>query len=120
LLRWSRTTVEGLVLADSPIVVFTDVGPSVLTDGGGDHRAEADPDVAFHAARSTWPRQQVAMVLMASNGVARGLDGLFADWSAVRDLATSSGPEAVLDQVRVVEDDTSQRHDQALVVADFT
>jgi len=32
LLRWSDTEVEGLVLADSPIVVFTAEGPSVLAD----------------------------------------------------------------------------------------
>lgn len=32
LLRWNATTVEGLVLADSPIVAFTASGPSVLAD----------------------------------------------------------------------------------------
>lgn len=32
LLRWTDTTVEGLVLADSPIVAFTAEGPSVLAD----------------------------------------------------------------------------------------
>lgn len=32
LLRWNDTTVEGLVLADSPIVAFTPDGPSVLAD----------------------------------------------------------------------------------------
>lgn len=32
LLRWTDTTIEGLVLADSPIVAFTDDGPSVLSD----------------------------------------------------------------------------------------
>jgi hypothetical protein len=32
LLRWSETTVEGLVLADSPVVAFTPAGPSVLSD----------------------------------------------------------------------------------------
>jgi hypothetical protein len=32
LLRWSDTTVEGLVLADSPIVAFTSDGPQVLSD----------------------------------------------------------------------------------------
>jgi hypothetical protein len=31
-LRWTDETVEGLVLADSPIVVFTDAGPDVLAD----------------------------------------------------------------------------------------
>lgn len=32
LLRWNATVVEGLVLADSPIVAFTASGPSVLAD----------------------------------------------------------------------------------------
>jgi hypothetical protein len=32
LLRWNDTTIEGLVLADSPIVVFTSDGPSLLAD----------------------------------------------------------------------------------------
>lgn len=32
LLRWTDTVVEGLVLADSPIVAFTESGPFLLTD----------------------------------------------------------------------------------------
>lgn len=32
-LRWNDTVIEGLVLADSPIVAFTSAGPSPLTDG---------------------------------------------------------------------------------------
>lgn len=32
LLRWTETTIEGLVLADTPIVAFTRNGPSVLAD----------------------------------------------------------------------------------------
>ena len=31
-LRWSEDVVDGLVLADSPVVVFTDVGPHLLAD----------------------------------------------------------------------------------------
>lgn len=32
LLRWNDSTIEGLVLADSPIVAFTGTGPSLLAD----------------------------------------------------------------------------------------
>ncbi|SDJ82713.1 Protein phosphatase 2C [Actinopolyspora mzabensis] len=47
ILRWDERTVEALVLADSPIVVFTDSGPEAVTDdrlhalrttGNGDYR----------------------------------------------------------------------------------
>lgn len=172
--RWSATTVEGLVLADSPIVAFTSTGPQVLADErlaamprGGGYRdrlragagyddehvvalrdaggaigrlrnqeggfwvAEADPDAAYYAVRATWPRADVSSVLMASDGVSCGVDsyGVFADWSAVRELATREGPEAVLDAVRKAEEtdrDGSRwprpkpHDDQALAVIDFT
>lgn len=32
LLRWTDSTIEGLVLADTPVVAFTEAGPSVLAD----------------------------------------------------------------------------------------
>jgi hypothetical protein len=172
-LRWSDTAIEGLVLADSPIVAFTADGPSVLADtrisslprgagyrdrllsGGGygeNHVAalrkavettatrrnveggfwvaEADPDAAHQAERASWPREDVTAVLMASDGVTCGIDtyGVFPDWSALHDLATTKGPEAVLDVVRAAElsDPDGKRwprpkphDDQALVVADF-
>lgn len=173
LLRWTDSTIEGLVLADSPIVAFTKNGPAALiderlatmprgagyrdrlTEGGGydeNHLvalrkavettstrrnveggfwvAEADPDAAHYAERSTWPRDEVTTVLMASDGVACGVDTyhVFADWSAVRDLAKAAGPEAVLDRVRAAEatDPDGVRwprpkphDDQALVMAHF-
>lgn len=173
LLRWTDTTIEGLVLADSPIVVFAAAGPTVLADSrlasmprgagyrdrltagegydenhlvalrkamtnmaarrnveGGFWVAEADPDAAHYAERATWPRDQVATVLMASDGVSCGVDsyGVFPDWSAVRDLVAGEGPEAVLDRVRAAEqadpDGTrwprpKPHDDQALVVVNF-
>ncbi len=172
-LRWTDSVVEGLVLADSPIVAFTREGPSLLADsrltsmprgdayrdrlaaGGGygsDHVlalrssagvvgrlrnqeggfwvAEADPDAAHYAKRATWPRESLSTVLMASDGVSCGVDtyGVFADWSAVRDLAARSGADAVLDAVRTAErsDPDGSRwprakphDDQALVLVDF-
>lgn len=45
MLRWSAETVEGLVLADSPVVVFTGDGPSVLSD----ERLSALPPGAYRA-----------------------------------------------------------------------
>jgi hypothetical protein len=173
LLRWTDTAIEGLVLADSPIVAFTESGPAVLTDNrlaamprgagyrdrlsagagydethlvalrnavekmsahrnveGGFWVAEADPDAAHYAERTTWRRDQVTTVLMASDGVSCGVDsyGVFPDWSAVRDLVTESGPEAVLDRVRAAEQQdldgarwprAKPHDDQALVVVNF-
>lgn len=172
LLRWTDTIIEGLVLADSPIVAFTSSGPSPLVDSrlgglprggyrdrltsgagydenhlvalrqsaesaaalrnveGGFWVAEAEPDAAHYAERATWPRESVSTVLMASDGVACGVDTyhVFPDWAAVRDLAKAAGPEAVLDRVRAAEaaDPDGSRwprakphDDQALVVAHF-
>lgn len=173
LLRWTDTSVEGLVLADSPIVAFTDDGPSLLADtrierlprgdgyrnrlsGGGGYGenhvvalrkaveatatrrnveggfwvAEADPDAAHHAERTTWPRDTLKTIMMASDGVACGVDtyGVFTGWQEVRELAAVAGPEAVLDRVRSAEqaDPDGVRwprpkphDDQALVIAHF-
>lgn len=174
LLRWTDTEVEGLVLADSPIVAFTAGGPSVLADtrierlprgtdyraqlrGGGGYGdnhlvalrkavestakrrnteggfwvAEADPEAAHQAVRTSWPRETLTTVLMASDGVSCGVDtyGVFPDWQALHDLATTEGAEAVLDRVRAAEQSDPDgtrwprpkpHDDQALVVAHFS
>lgn len=174
-LRWNASKVEGLVLADSPIVAVTADGPQVLADDrlarlprrpgsyrkrlrdgagyGEDHLAalrtsatavgrlrnteggfwvaEADPDAAYEARRASWPRAEVRRVLLASDGVACGVDdyGIFPDWSAVLDLAVANGAEAVLDAVRAAEEDDPHgtrwprpkpHDDQALAIVDFT
>ena len=173
LLRWTDTVVEGLVLADSPIVAFTSAGESPLVDArlttmprgagyrdrlasgagygenhlvalrkavestaarrnveGGFWVAEAEPDAAYYAERATWPRADLSTVLMASDGVACGVDTyhVFPDWSSVRDLAKAAGPEAVLDRVRAAEvtdldgvrwPRPKPHDDQALVVVHF-
>lgn len=173
MLRWTDSAVEGLVLADSPIVAFTDAGPSLLADtriarlprgsgyrdqlaeGGGygeNHLvalrkavevtatrrnvdggfwvAEADPDAAHHAIRASWSRDTLDAIIMASDGVACGVDtyGVFAGWQDLRDLAAVAGPEAVLDRVRAAEQTDPDgvrwprpkpHDDQALVIADF-
>lgn len=171
LLRWNDRVVEGLVLADSPIVAFTPE-PQVLADSrmgrlprgayrdrlsagegfGEDHLvalrssadrvgrlrnqeggfwvAEAEPDAAYYAERATWPRSEVRAALLASDGVSCGVDdyGIFADWSAVLELARREDVEAVLDAVREAETSDPQgtrwprskpHDDQALAVVTF-
>ncbi len=153
MVRWDESEVEALVLADSPVVAFGRFGTDVVSDdrlvslrGGGllqtgaDVRrlrnaengfwvAEADPAAAHKAVRRSWPRADVDAVLVATDGVAVGVDeyGLF-DWPEVLQLAKTDGPEAVLDVVRAAENDDpdavrwprAKRHDdQVLVLADF-
>jgi hypothetical protein len=176
LLRWDTHTVEALVLADSPIVVFTPSGEHAVTDdrlvnlrteGRGGYRerlrsgggfgaehlealrassdvtsqwrnveggfwvAEADPRAAFRATRAHWPRPEVSAALVASDGVACGVNdyGIYPNWSAVLDEATSVGPRSVLDRVRTAEEADPEgtrwprpkRHDdQALALVRFS
>lgn len=147
--RWTATAVDVLVLADSPVVVFTDAGVEVVAD----HRlrdlrgrvdritdwrnrehgwwvAEADPAAAHRAVRARWPRDRVRAVLMATDGVSCGVDdyGLFADWQTVLHITSEMGPEAVLDEIRAAEEGDADRtkwprpkvhDDQALAVIRF-
>ena len=147
--RWTDTTVDVLVLADSPVVVFTDTGAEVVADNrlrdlrgrvdritdwrnreGGWWVAEADPAAAHRAVRASWPRDRVRTVLMATDGVSCGVDdyGLFADWQTVLDITSEKGPEAVLDEIRAAEAGDGERKkwrrpkvhdDQALAVIRF-
>jgi hypothetical protein len=174
LARWNDEVVEGLVLADSPVVAVTADGVRVLEDdriarlprrgpsyrdglregtGYGDSHlaalrtsaaavgrlrntdggfwvAEADPDAAHEARRARWPRAAVRRLLLASDGVACGVDDyrIFPDWSAVDALAGEKGPEAVLDAVRTAEESDPDgtrwprpkvHDDQAMAVVDF-
>ncbi|WP_158886628.1 hypothetical protein [Amycolatopsis anabasis] len=154
MLRWTPEAVEGLVLADSPIVAFGRSGPDVLADDrlvslrdngklltGADVRrrrnaddgfwvAEAEPAAAGRAMRKRWPRREVDAVLLASDGVAIGVDEYrIFDWPGVYELARTRGLGSVLEAVRAAEradpDGTrwprAKRHDdQALVLVDFT
>ncbi|MGH3763421.1 hypothetical protein, partial [Actinophytocola sp.] len=96
LVRWDDEAVEGLVLADSPVVAVTGAGVHVLTGGC---RAEADPDAAYEASRATWPRAAVLRVLLASGGVSRAIGGdpILPDWATVADVVARRGAGAVLD-----------------------
>ncbi|WP_367134473.1 protein phosphatase 2C domain-containing protein [Saccharothrix sp. HUAS TT1] len=147
--RWTDTSVDVLVLADSPVVVFTDDGAEVVADNrlrdlrgrvdritdwrNREHGwwvAEADPAAAHRAVRATWPRDQVHAVVMATDGVSCGVDdyGLFPDWRTVLDITSEKGPEAVLDEIRAAEAGDPDRvkwrrakvhDDQALAVIRF-
>ncbi|MFI7679898.1 hypothetical protein [Actinophytocola sp. NPDC049390] len=97
---------------------------------GGFWVAEADPDAAHYAERATWPRADVHTVLMATDGVSCGVDTyhVFPDWTAVRDLALTEGPESVLDAVRTAENNDPNgtrwprpkpHDDQALALVTF-
>ncbi|WP_033436565.1 protein phosphatase 2C domain-containing protein [Saccharothrix sp. NRRL B-16314] len=148
--RWTDTAVDVLVLADSPVVVFTDAGPEVVADNrlrdlrgkvdritdwrNREHGwwvAEADPAAAHRAVRASWPRDRVRAVLMATDGVSCGVDDydLFENWKIVLDITSENGPEAVLDRIRAAEVEDVDRQkwprpkvhdDQALAVIRFS
>jgi hypothetical protein len=147
--RWTDTDVDVLVLADSPVVVFTDTGAEVVADTrlrdmrgkveritdwrNREHGwwvAEAEPAAAHRAVRASRPRDRVRAVLMATDGVSCGVDdyGVFADWQTVLQVTSEKSPEAVLDEIRAAEagdpDRTKWRRpkvhdDQALAVIRF-
>ncbi len=148
MVRWTDDTVDALVLADSPVVVFGE-RTHVLADQrlrnlrgkvaeitawrnreGGFWVAEADPGAAYRAVRGSWRRDEVHAVLLATDGVSCGVDdyGLFADWQSVLDITSANGPDAVLAEIRAAEANDPERirwrrskvhDDQALVVVRF-
>ncbi|MBW4715781.1 protein phosphatase 2C domain-containing protein [Saccharothrix obliqua] len=147
--RWTDEAVDVLVLADSPVAVFGEHGVDVVADDrlrdlrgkvsrvtdwrnreGGFWVAEADPAAAYRAVRRTWRRDAVHAIVLATDGVACGVDdyGLFADWQEVLDVTSANGPESVLDAIREAErGDVDHRRwprskthdDQALAVVRF-
>ncbi|MBB2933583.1 hypothetical protein FHX82_000603 [Amycolatopsis bartoniae] len=127
LLRWDDERVDGLVLADSPIVAFgqtmdrlADDRLALLRVAGrlgtaaevralrnrpeGFWVAEADPAAASHALTRSWPRSSLDAVLLATDGVSVGIDDyqLFG-WPEALRLAREQGPSAVCDAVRRAE-----------------
>ena len=96
---------------------------------GGFWVAEADPAAAQQARTKRWPRANVHAVLMASDGVSCGIDDYrILTWPQTLDLATTQGPQAVLDEVRKAEQNDAdgqrwprpKRHDdQALALIRF-
>lgn len=128
ILRWNASHVDGLVLADSPVVAFGRSNVSVLADDrldtlrqrgrltnassvdthrnvqGGFWVAETDPTAAYQAKTMTWERAELDAVLLATDGVTVGVDpyGLF-DWPRARTIVRQQGVYAVLDAVRAAE-----------------
>ena len=147
--RWTTNTIDVLVLADSPVIVFTPE-PKVIADTrlanlrpitrplaeltnrkDGYWVAEAVPEAGHQALQATFPRSEVENVIMTTDGVSCGVDDyqLFKDWQSVLDLITTTGPEAVLDQIRTAEEADSSKtrwprpkthDDQALARINFT
>jgi hypothetical protein len=124
--RWDDSTVEVLVLADSPVVVFhpggehTVVADTRLRDlrpipaervaalrnsEDGFWVAEALPSAAGRAVVRSWPRAEVTDLLVASDGVSCGVDeyGVLT-WPSALDMVGTAGPFAVLDAVRAAEE----------------
>lgn len=96
---------------------------------GGYWVAEADPAAAYEARTKRWPRPEVDTILMATDGVSCGMDDYhILTWQQAHALATTDGPQAVLDKVRKAEEQDSsgsrwprpKRHDdQAMAVIRF-
>jgi hypothetical protein len=154
MLRWTAETVDALVLADSPIVAFGQTGYALLADERlaslrragmlntnaevralrnterGFWVAEADPAAATHALCRSWPVATLDAVILASDGVAVGVDDyrLF-DWPEALELARSQGLPATLEAVRAAEREDpdgqtwprAKRHDdQSLILVEFS
>ncbi|MFD2418358.1 protein phosphatase 2C domain-containing protein [Amycolatopsis pigmentata] len=128
MLRWTEDRIDGLVLADSPIVAFGHSGYEVLADGrlaslrrqrklinekdvyarrnteGGFWVAEADPGAARHAMRRSWPAGTLESVFLATDGVSDGVDDYrIFDWPGALEIARTRGVFAVLEAVRAAE-----------------
>jgi hypothetical protein len=97
---------------------------------GGYWIAEASPAAAGQALVRRWATSAVALAVLASDGVSRGVGPghAVADWAAAVALAEAAGPLAVLDAVRAEEAadpggarwSRSKRHDdQTLVLVDW-
>ncbi|MGW5050954.1 protein phosphatase 2C domain-containing protein [Actinokineospora sp. NPDC004072] len=124
--RWDSSSVEVLVLADSPVVVFHPDGRhTVVSDDrlrrlrpiapervgelrnreGGFWVAEAVPAAAREAVVGRWALSEVSDVVLASDGVSCGVDDYgVLDWGGVLEMARRGGLYSVLDVVRGAEE----------------
>jgi hypothetical protein len=113
LLRWTDTWVDALVLADSPVVAFTDAGPQVLADDRiatlprpGGYRARLADGAGFG------PEHVAALrVAGARTSRLRNVDGGFwvaeADPAAAYQARTARWPRAGLHTVMIASDGVS-------------
>jgi hypothetical protein len=134
MVRWTSTTVDALVLADSPVVVRTREKIDVLSDDrlanlqaagklahprssdkyrnaeNGFWVAAAEPEAARRACRKSWPLEDVETVLALSDGVSIGVDEYhLLSWAELMNIAREQGAYAVLDLVRKAEDGDPDR-----------
>lgn len=133
ILRWNRSHIEALVLADSPIVLFGQSTEVIaddrlrrLRDAGalrtqdavdrlrnvpcGFWVAGADPAAAHRAVLIRRPRATLRAAVLCSDGVSDGVDEyrLF-DWDTALHTARRHGPHAVLAAVRAAERTDAER-----------
>ncbi|MGW1725462.1 protein phosphatase 2C domain-containing protein [Streptomyces sp. NPDC002306] len=137
LARWSRETVEYLVLSDSALLLRSPDGTvtpvlddriarlprsSLATDAvvdatvrnkeGGFFTAAADPAVAARAVTGTVPRAGVDALAALTDGATRWVEKFReGDWAACFTLVRKEGPRALVDRVRELElADTERRY----------
>ncbi|SDZ44139.1 Protein phosphatase 2C [Amycolatopsis xylanica] len=147
--RWTEDRIDALVLADSPIVACGRNGIEAIVDDrlaslrsnkklrtskdvyqlrnveGGFWVAEADPKAAYQAVRRSWRREDVDVVMLASDGVSAGVDEYqLLSWADVAAMK----PHEVLETVRAAEREDAEcerwprskiHDDQALAVVRF-
>lgn len=125
--RWSATRVEGLVLADSPVVAFTAAGPQVLADeriasarlGGGGYRARLRAGGGYDAEHLLALREAGGAV-----GRLRNQEGGFwvaeADPDAAHYAVRASWPRADVSTVLMASDGVSCGVDTYGVFPDWT
>ncbi|MFD9001175.1 protein phosphatase 2C domain-containing protein [Streptomyces sp. NPDC059582] len=136
LARWSRETVEHLVLSDSALLLRSPDGAvtpvlddriarlprsSLATDAvvdatvrnkeGGFFTAAADPAVAARAVTDTVPRAEVHALAALTDGATRWVEKFReGDWAACFTLIRKEGPRGLVDRVRELElADTERR-----------
>lgn len=137
LARWSRETVEYLVLSDSALLLRSPDGTvtpvlddriarlprsSLATDAvvdatvrnkeGGFFTAAADPAVAARAVTGTVPRAGVDALAALTDGATRWVEKFReGDWAACFTLVRKEGPRALVARVRELElADTERRY----------
>ncbi|MFI9625478.1 hypothetical protein [Streptomyces sp. NPDC052042] len=148
--RWGEHEIEHLVLSDSVLLFGMSDGtvrplvddrldrlpPGSLADGatvdarlrnkeGGFFTAAADPSVAARAVTGRTPLADVRTVAALTDGASRWTE-MFreGDWAACLAVLREAGPQALIDQVRALEDaDTERvrlgrgkRHDDATAI----
>lgn len=139
LVRWSRETVEHLVLCDAVLLLRSPGGTvtPVLDDRlsrlprsalasdaivdarvrnkeGGFFTAAADPEVAARAVTGTLPREEVHALAALSDGAARWTE-LFheGDWTDLFAFVRGRGARALVERVRELE--TADREERAFL-----